>query len=642
MGKIIGIDLGTTNSVVAVMEGGEPTVIPSAEGGRTVPSVVAFTKNGERLVGQLAKRQAVTNPGNTVYSIKRFMGRRFDDPEVTRSRELIPYKVEKDPKSDGIRVTLADGKSYTPPEISAMILQKLKTDAEAYLGEKITEAVITVPAYFDDTQRQATKDAGRIAGLDVKRIINEPTASALAYGLDKKHDEKIAVYDLGGGTFDISILELGEGVFEVKATNGDTHLGGDDFDQRVIDWLLAEFKREEGIDLRSDPQALQRLKEAAEKAKIELSTTLQTEINLPYMTSFEGTPKHLVMTLSRAKLEDLTADLIDKTRGPVSQALRDAGLKPSEIDEIVMVGGQTRMPAVVEAVKQMFGGKEPHRGVNPDEVVAVGAAIQAGVLAGEVKDVLLLDVTPLSLGIETMGGVMTRLIDRNTTIPTSKSQIFSTASDNQTQVEVHVLQGERDFAQDNKTLGKFILDGIPPAPRGIPQIEVTFDIDANGILDVKAKDRATSREQQVRITASSMLSKNDVDRMVKEAADHAEEDRQRKDEVEARNQADALAYQAERTLRDLGDKVSSEDKAETERRVEAVRTALKGNNMDEVKKATDALVEQLQKVGTAAYQTASTAAGEGQPDGDSSEEPSSQEPSSQGNEEVVEGEFKEA
>jgi molecular chaperone DnaK len=641
MGKIIGIDLGTTNSVVAVMEGGEPTVIPSAEGGRTVPSVVAFSKSGERLVGQLAKRQAVTNPANTIYSIKRFMGRRFDDPEVTRSKDLVPYKVEKDPKSDGIRVATADGKSYTPPEISAMILQKLKADAEAYLGEKVIEAVITVPAYFDDTQRQATKDAGRIAGLDVKRIINEPTASALAYGLDKKHDEKIAVYDLGGGTFDISILELGEGVFEVKATNGDTHLGGDDFDQRVIDWLLAEFKREEGIDLRSDQQALQRLKEAAEKAKIELSTTTQTEINLPYITAFEGTPKHLVITLSRAKLEDLTADLIDKTRGPVSQALRDAGLKPGEINEVVLVGGMTRMPAVIEAVKQMFGGKEPHRGVNPDEVVAIGAAIQAGVLAGEVKDILLLDVTPLSLGIETMGGVMTRLIDRNTTIPTSKSQVFSTASDNQTQVEVHVLQGERDFAQDNKTLGKFILDGIPTAPRGVPQIEVTFDIDANGILDVKAKDRATGREQQVRITASSMLSKNDVDRMVKEAADHAEEDRQRKDEVETRNQADALAYQAERTLRDLGDKVPAEDRAETERRVEAVRNALKGSDMTEVKSATDSLVEQLQKVGTAAYQAASAAeAGstDGQSDGDSGSETSSGEDG----EEVVEGEFKEA
>jgi molecular chaperone DnaK len=647
MGKIIGIDLGTTNSVVAVMEGGEPTVIPSAEGGRTVPSVVAFTKGGERLVGQLAKRQAVTNPTNTVYSIKRFMGRRFDDPETAHSKELVPYKVERDPSSDGIRVLLADGKSYTPPEISAMILQKLRADAEAYLGEKVTEAVITVPAYFDDTQRQATKDAGRIAGLDVKRIINEPTASALAYGLDKKHDEKIAVYDLGGGTFDISILELGEGVFEVKATNGDTHLGGDDFDQRVIEWLLAEFKRDQGIDLRTDQQALQRLKEAAEKAKIELSTTATTEINLPYITADAAGPKHLVMPLTRAKLEDLVADLIDKTRGPVSQALRDSGLKPSEIDEIVLVGGMTRMPAVTEAVKQMFGGKEPHRGVNPDEVVAIGAAIQAGVLAGEVKDILLLDVTPLSLGIETMGGVMTRLIDRNTTIPTSKSQIFSTASENQTQVEVHVLQGERDFANDNKTLGKFILDGIPPAPRGVPQIEVTFDIDANGILDVKAKDRATSREQQVRITASSMLSKNDVDRMVKEAASHADEDRVRKEEVETRNQADALAYQAERTLRDLGDKVPAEDRAETERRVEAVRTALKGSDLAAVKSTSEALVEQLQKVSTAAYQaTAAAETAAGGPDGpaDGGEDQSSGDGGSpdQGNEEVVEGEFKEA
>ena len=609
MAKVIGIDLGTTNSVVAVMEAGEPTVLENSEGSRLTPSAVAITKSGERLVGQVAKRQAVTNPENTVFSIKRLMGRKYDDPEVQRTIKSVPYKITRAPNGD-VRVVLG-GREYSPPEISAMILQKLRTDAEAKLGEKVTQAVITVPAYFNDAQRQATKDAGTIAGLEVLRIINEPTAASLAYGLDKvKNDETIAVYDLGGGTFDISILLLGEGVFEVKATNGDTHLGGDDFDQRIIDWLADEFRKDQGIDLRKDRMALQRLKEAAERAKIELSSSLQTEINLPFITADASGPKHLVMTLTRAKLEQLVGDLIERTRGPVMQALEDAGIKASDVNEVVLVGGQTRMPAVLELVRKIFG-KEPHKGVNPDEVVAIGAAIQAGVLKGEVKDVLLLDVTPLSLGVETLGGVMTKLIERNTTIPARKSEIFSTAEDNQTSVEIHVLQGERELARDNKSLGRFRLEGIAPAPRGVPQIEVTFDIDANGILNVTARDKATGREQKITITATSGLSKEEVERMVREAELHAQEDRQRREEIETRNRADSLAYQAERTLQDVGDRIPVSLRSEVEDKVKVVRDALKGSDLTRVRSAADDLERTMQGIGQEVYSQPGTNAGDG-------------------------------
>ncbi len=629
MAKIVGIDLGTTNSVVAVMTGGEPVVIPSAEGERLVPSVVAVNKNHERLVGRTARNQAIVNPENTIFSIKRFMGRKYDDPEVQRTISRVPYKVARASNGD-VRVVL-DGKEYSPPEISAMILAKLKADAEAYLGETVTQAVITVPAYFNDAQRNATKDAGRIAGLEVLRIINEPTASSLAYGLDKKKNEVIAVYDLGGGTFDISILDVGEGVFQVKSTSGDTFLGGDDFDLRVMDYLIDEFKKENNLDLRNDRQALQRLREAAEKAKIELSTVMQTEINLPYLTADATGPKHLVMTISRAKLEQLTADLVSRSLEPVRKALSDAGMRTSDINEVVLVGGMTRMPAVQEAVRREFG-KEPHRGVNPDEVVAVGAAIQAAVLSGDVKDILLLDVTPLTLSVETYGGVATPLIERNTTIPTRKSQVFSTASDSQTQVEIHVLQGERPMAADNKSLGRFILDGIPPAPRGMPQIEVTFDIDANGILKVTAQDKASGRSQNITIMASSGLNEQEIDRMRREAELHAEEDRKRKELIEVRNLADNMIYTMERTMRDLGEKVPADLKKQAEDAAQALKGVVNGEDVEAIRSKTEALGQILQKIGAAAYQQGGPTAGPagGAPGG----------PGGPGPDGVVDGEFR--
>jgi len=637
--KAVGIDLGTTFSEIAVMQAGEPAVIPSAEGGNLTPSYVAISKTGERLVGQVARRQAIVNPENTVFLIKRFMGRKWDEPagrelSVQEDAKRRPYKVTRGSNSE-VRVAMGD-KEYSPPEISAMILQKLKADAEAYLGEPVTEAVITVPAYFNDAQRQATKDAGQIAGLNVLRIINEPTAAALAYGLDKKKEETVAVYDLGGGTFDISVLELGDGTFQVKSTAGDTHLGGDDFDQRIMDWLADEFKRDQGIDLRNDKMAMQRLKEAAEKAKIELSTVQQTEVNLPFITADASGPKHLTINLTRSKLEQLVMDLVDKTLEPCRRAVEDAGITAAKIDEVVLVGGQTRMPLVQQKVKEFFG-REPNKGVNPDEVVAIGAAIQAGVLKGEVKDVLLLDVTPLTLGIETLGGVATPLITRNTTIPTSKSQVFSTAADNQPSVEIHVLQGERPMAADNRTLGRFILDGILPAPRGLPQIEVAFDIDANGILSVRARDKGTGKEQKITITASSGLSKEDVAKMQKEAEAHASEDARRKDEAEVRNNADTMAYQAEKMLRDNKDKVGADLNTEVESKIGAVRSALQGADTEAIKRASSELTEAMQKIGSAVYQQSPPPGGAGPQDSSSGGE----EPPKPPDEGTVEGEFRE-
>jgi len=633
MGKIVGIDLGTTNSVVAVMQGGEPVVVPSAEGERLVPSVVAVNKNHERLVGRSARNQAIVNPENTIFSIKRLMGRKFGDAETTRTEQRVPYRITKAPNGDA-RVEL-DDKDYSPPEISAMILSKMKADAEAFLGEPVTQAVITVPAYFNDAQRNATKDAGRIAGLEVLRIINEPTASSLAYGLDKKKNEIIAVYDLGGGTFDISILDVGDGVFQVKSTSGDTFLGGDDFDIRIMDWLIDEFKKDTGMDLRNDRQALQRLKESAEKAKIELSTVLQTEINLPYITADATGPKHMVKTLTRAKLEQITEDLVKRSLEPVRRALSDAGLRPADISEVVLVGGMTRMPAVQEAVRKEFG-KEPHKGVNPDEVVAIGAAIQGAVLSGDVKDILLLDVTPLTLSVETMGGVATPIIERNTTIPARKSQIFSTAADSQTSVEIHVLQGERPMAGDNKSLGKFVLDGIPTAPRGIPQIEVTFDINANGILNVTALDKATSRSQHITITASSGLSESEVEKMRREAEAHSDDDKRRKEVVEARNHADNLAYQTEKMLRDNGDKLDPAKKKEAEDKVASLRGIMHGEDLESIQKQIQELEQIVQQLGASMYQQPG---GDSPANGPQTTQGGGQEPNPSGDD-VVDGEFK--